>query len=221
MRDNVAWDGIRDFAPIIFATTEPNILVVHPLLPVKSVKELIALAKARPGALNYASIATGGPSHLAAELFKSMAGVNIVRIPYKGASPAAMDLVSGQVQLSFAAAASVAAPVKSGRLRALAITILQPSALFPGVPTVAASGLPGYEAGTVTGMFAPAKTPAAIINRLNREMAQALNRPEVKEKFSGAGQEIVGGSPDQFAAAIKADATRMGKVIKDAGIRDE
>ncbi len=218
---SVPFDPVRDFSPITLAVSTPNILVVHPSLPVKSVKELIALAKARPGELDYASGALGSSSHLAAELFKAMAGVNMMRIPYRGAGPALLALVSGQVQLMFATAGSAAAHVGAGRLRALAVTSAQPSALLPGLPAIAASGLPGYEANTPFGIFAPAGTPAIIISRLNQEIVRVLNSPEVKEKFFKAGVEVVGSSPEKFAAAITSDMARMGKVIKAAGIRAE
>ena len=177
------------------------------------------MAKARPGELNYASGATGGSTHLAAELFKSMAGVNIVHVPYKGSAPAITALISGEVQLTITDVGLVAPHVKSGKLRALAVTSAEPSALVPGLPTVAASGLPGYEAVGMTGILAPAKTPAAIINRLNQEIVRVLNMPEVKEQFFNAGVEVVGSSPEQFAATIKSEIAKLGKVIKDAGIK--
>ncbi len=218
---NVSWDPVRDFSPITLAATSPNILVVHPSLPVKSVEELIVLAKARPGELNYSSSSTGASTHLAAELFKAMAGVNIVRINYKGGGSALNALIAGQVQVMFPSAGLVTPHVKSGRLRALAVTTAQPSALAPGLPTMAASGLPGYESGSIYGIFAPAGILATLINRLNQEIVRALNRTEVKEKFFNVGVEIVGSSPEEFAATIKSDMARMGKLIKDAGIRVE
>ncbi len=221
IQDNVPYDPVRDFSPITLAIRSPNLIVVHPSLPVKSVKELIALAKAKPGELNYASGLTGSSSHLAAELFSSMAGVNIVRIPYKGIGPALTALIGGQVQLSFANASAVTPHIKSGKLRALAVTSPQPSVLFPGLPTVAASGLPGYESASIFGMFAPAKTPATLINRLNQETVRVLNRADMKERFFNVGVETVGSSPEDFAATMKSEMTRMGKVIKHAGIRAE
>ena len=216
-----AYDPLRDFSAVALVTSSPNILVVHPSLPVRSVKDLIALATARPGELNYGTGTAGGSPHLAAALFSDMAGVSIVRIPYKGAGLAVNDLISGQVQLMFAIAASVTGHVKSGRLRALAVTGEQPSALFPGLPTVAASGLKGYESVALQGIFAPLKTPAAIIERLNQDIVKYLARADVKEKFFNAGTETVGGTPDQFASKVKSEITRLGKVIRDAGIRDE
>ena len=215
------YDTVRDFSPITLAVTSPNILVIHPSLPVKSVKDLIALAKARPGELNYAANAPGSSAHLAGELFKAMAGVNIVAVPYKGGGPAVIGLLGGQVQLMFATSASVTPHIRSGRVRALAITSGELSALLPGLPTVAASGVPGYEMMGKTGMFAPVKTPAAIIKRLNQEIVRALNLPDVKEKFYNAGVEVVGSSPEKFAATVRSDIDKLGKLIKDTGIKSE
>ena len=218
MQDNLAYDPIKDFAPVTMTTRSPNVLVVHPSVAANSTKELIALAKARPGELKYSSALTGGSTHLSAELFKAMAGVNIVRIAYKGSATAFNDLVAGQTQLMFATVTQVGQFVKSGRLRALAITTAQPSPLFPGLPTVAAT-IPGYESTATFGVFAPAKTPAAIVNRLNRDIARMLNSAEIKEKFTNIGVETIGSTPAELAAAVKAEMTSMGKVIKDASIR--
>ena len=214
------YDPIKDFAPISMLVRSPSILVVHPSLPVKSVKELIALAKAKPGALNYSAAGTGGATHLSAELFKAMAGVNIVFIPYKGAGAALADVLGGQVQLTFGSAASVAPHLKSGRLRALAVTSAQPSAIAPDLPTIAAS-VPGYDAVQNTGMFAPVKTPEAIINRLHQEIVKVLRSPDTKEKLFNAGVEAVASTPAELAATIKLEMVRIGKVIKEAGIRAE
>lgn len=221
MRRNVPYDAVRDFAPISLAVSTPNILVVHPSVPVKSVRDLIALAKARPGELNYASGNAGTSNHLAAELFKSMAGVNITRIPYKGGAPAINDLVAGQVQLMFGASLAVAQHVQSGRLRALAVTSAKPSALAPGLPTVAEAGVPGYASVAIFGVLAPAKTPPALIERLNREIVGVLHQPTVKERLFNAGSEVVASTPQAFDAAIKAEIATLGKLIKDAGIRDD
>ncbi len=218
---SVNWDPIRDFAAVTWAIKSPNILVVHPALPVRSVKDLVALAKARPNDLNYSSGQSGASSHLAAELFKSMARVNFTRVPYRSAGVEINDLVSGQVQLTFGSAGSVGQHVKSGRLRPLAVTTAEPSVLFPGVPTVAASGVPGYEAAAMSGVFVPVKTPAALINRLNVEIVKVLRRDDVKERFLATGVETVGSTPEEFAAKIKSEMVRLGKVIKDAGIRED
>jgi tripartite-type tricarboxylate transporter receptor subunit TctC len=220
LRETVTWDPLRDLAPITLAARSPNVLLIYPALPVASVKDLIALAKTKPGELSYASAGSGTTAQLAAELFKSMAGgLNIVHVPYKGAGAAMTDLLSGQVHLSFVVAASAMPHMKSGRLKALAVTTAEPSALVPGLPTVAASGLPGYESVLTIGAFAPARTPAAIISRLNQEMVRALNAPEVKEKLFNTGAEAVGTSPEQLTAAGQSDMARWGKVIRDAGIR--
>ena len=219
LQDKVPWEPLRDFATVTQVERSPNMLVVHPSVPANSVKELIALAKAKPGALNFASGGAGGSAHLAGELFKAMAAINIVWVPYKSGSQAILALMGGETQMTFAGAESVIPHIKSGKVRALAVTSAQPSALVPGMPTVAATGLPGYEMTGMTGVFAPAQTPAPVINRLNQEILLVLNRPEVKEKFLTLGVEIIPSSPAQFAAAIKADMDRLGKLIKDAGIK--
>jgi len=220
LRSNVQYE-VQDFAPITWIARSPNTVVVHPSLPVKNIKELIALAKARPGQLNYASGGSGSATHLSVELFKAMASVNIVRVPYKGNAPALNDLVAGQVQVMFPTAATVAPHLTSGRLRALAVTSAEPSVLAPGLPTVASAGLPGYESISIYGLFAPSKTPPAIVRLLNQECAQYLRTTEVKERFFKMGVETVGSTPEEFAAAIKSDMTKMAKVIKDAGIRED
>lgn len=221
IRKDLAYDTLRDFVPVTWVTSSPAILVVHPSLPVKTVKELIALARARAGQLNYASAPSGSINHLAAELFKSLAGVNIVRVPYKGSGAAMNDLLGGQVHLTFAVASSAPAHVKSGRLRGLAVSGARRSALLPGLPTIAeAGGLPGYEAVAITGMFAPAKTPAAIVNRLHQENTRTTSQPELRQRFLNNGSEVVGGTPEQFSAAIKADVARWSRLIQDSSIRD-
>ena len=217
----VSWDPIKDFAPLTLAVSSPSMLVVHPSLPVKSVRELVALARAHPGKLNYAAGTIGATPHLAAELFKVMAGVNIVRVPYKGSGPGLIGLMSGEVEFMFPGAASAWGYVKQGRLKGLAICALQPSALFTGVPTMAASGLPGYESVSPQGVFAPAKTPAAIVNRLNQEFVRALNRAEVKERLASSGIDVVANSPEAFAASMQADIARTSRLIMDANLRKE
>ena len=221
MFQKTSYDTVHDFSPIALMSRVPNILVVHPALPVNSVKDLIALAKARPGELNYASGATGGGSHLGVELFKYMAGVNIVRITYKGGFQQLTDLISGRVQLTIDSPPTLMPTVKSGKLKALAITSAQPSPLYPDLRTVAASGLPGYEAGQVQGIWAPAKTPEAIIKRLNEEVLRFLKTTQAQEKFIVLGYEIVGSSPQQFATVIKADIARTDQLIKSSGIKTD
>ena len=213
------YDPITDFSPITMVAMEPNILVMHPSMPVKSVKELIALAKARPGELNFTVSSIGGSSYIAAELFKSMAGVNIVAIPYTSGSQEIADLISGQVHLSFQGGPKMGPHIKSGKLKALAVTSAQPTALAPGLPTMSAAGLPGFESVGINGVFAPAKTPQAIINRLNQEIVRFVNTTETKERLFNAGTETIGSSPEEFANKIKSEMATLSKVLKDAGIK--
>jgi tripartite-type tricarboxylate transporter receptor subunit TctC len=219
LQDNVPWEPLRDFQPITTMTRQVTILVVHSSLPVKSVADLIALAKARPGELNYGSGGTGTSSHLSGELFKSMTGTAIERINYKGSADATNDLLGGRVQMMFGNPASIGAHVKSGRLRALAVSSATPSVLYPGLPPIA-SAVPGYELVEYLGLFAPAKTPNAIITRWNQAAARLLNSPEWKEKFLSAGSEVFTGSPEAFTAAIKSDMDRFGKVIREARLKE-
>lgn len=179
------------------------------------------MARAKPGALNYSSGATGSSNHLAGELFKAMAGVNIVRIPYKGIGLAINDLLGGQVHMSFGTVGAVAPHIKSGRLRALAVTSARPSVLFPDLPTAAAAGLPGYESGSPYGMFAPARTPEMIIARLNQEIVRVIHQPDVRKKFLASGSEPVSSSPEDLAAKIRSEIAKWSRLIKDAGIRLE
>ena len=220
MTDNVPWDTLRDLAPIALVVKSPSVLAVHPTLPVKSVSDLVALARARPGELNEAGIGSGNATHMASELFKRMAGINMLRVPYKGGAPALNALIGGEVQLTFSVAGAVIPHLKTSRLRALAITSPQPSPLIPGLVTVAASGLPGYDAESLYGLFAPAGTPPAIITRLNQEAVKYLSLPETKERFLNAGLEAAGSSPEQLVATIKADMAKWGKLIREAGIRE-
>jgi len=213
------YDAQRDFSPIILISRDVNVLAVHPALPVKSVKELIALAKARPGDLNYASASSGSTNHLAAELFKSITDTNIMRVPYNGGARAVTSLISGETQVIIMDAGLVLPHAKSGRLRALAVTSGEPTRLAPGLPTLTSSGVPGYESTGVTGMLAPAKTPTAAITRLNQELMRLISRQEVKDRFFDMGAETVGSTPDQFTAKMKSDIVKWSKVIKDAGIK--
>jgi tripartite-type tricarboxylate transporter receptor subunit TctC len=217
--DNVPYDHWTELTPITLTARSPNILVVHTSLGVNSVKELIAKAKAAPGEINYASGPIGASNHVAAEIFKAMAGVNLVRIGYKGGGPALNDVVAGQVKVMFATTGSVTGHVKSGRLKALGVTSAEPSALVPGMPTVASLGVPGYSAEAIYGMWAPAKTPAPILARIQQETVRVLNTPEVKERFLQSGVETVGSTPEQFATAIKAESTRLAAIFKSVGLR--
>ena len=215
------YDSLKDFSPITLTNKQPNVLVVHPSVAINSVRDLIAMAKSKPGALNYASGGNGSSTHLAAEVFKDMAGVNIVRIAYKGGGPALIDLLSGQVHMSFANAGPVMAHVKAGRLRALAVTSAKPSALAADLPTVAASGVPGYEAAAIVDMFAPAKTPDAVVVRLNRELVRVLNQADVKERFLASGGEAVGSTPQELTDVMKSEIARLGKLVKAGVLTNE
>ena len=221
MRSRMPYDPARDFLPVTLVARAVNVLVIHPSLPARSVKDLIALARARPGELNYASAAPGTSNHLAAELFKYMAKVNIVRVGFRGSTSALTSVMSGQVHLMFATAAGVTPHLKSGHVRALAVSSLEPSPLFPGLPTVAGSGVPGFETVSMHGVFVPARTPQAIVARLNQEIARVLHRPDLKSRFDTAGVEPVGNSPEAFAAVMKDEISRMERVIRSAGIREE
>jgi tripartite-type tricarboxylate transporter receptor subunit TctC len=219
LQSGFRYDVVRDFAPITAAASSPSMVVVHPSSAVGSVRDVIAMAKSAPGKLNYSSGGLGSANHLAAELFKFMASVNIVRIPYNGTGPALSALTSNQVQLMFPAVGSVAPYVKAGRLKALAVTSREPSPLAPGVPTVAASGVPGYESVATSGLFAPLKTPAPVIVRLNRAIVQLLSGGDTKEKLFNSGLEAAGSTPNEFAARIKSEVERLTKVVKAANIR--
>ena len=219
IRSNTPYDPVKDFAPITLVASSPNVLVVHPSLPVKSARELIALARSRPGDLNYAAGSLGAAPHLAAELFKSMAKLNIVRVAYKGTGGSLIGLLSGEVEMMFPTAGSVTPHIKSGKLRALAVTSLQPTALAPGLPVLAAA-LPGYESVSLNGMFAPAKTPDPIIRQLNQEIVRIMTRAEVKEKLVAAGTDAMATTPEEFAATIKSEMAKWGALIRDAGIRE-
>jgi len=217
---SVGYDPIADFAPIALTADTPNVLVVHPSLPVRSVRELIALAKSRPGELNYGASSPGATPQLAAELFKSMTAINIVRVPYKGTGPALTGVIAGEVQLMFPNAGAATAHVRAGKLRALAVTTAQPSPLAPGLPTLSSSGVPGYESTSPLAILAPAKTPRAIVSKLNEAIVQALALPEIRERLFSQGLEAGGGSPEQLAALMKSEIAKWGKVIKEAGIRE-
>lgn len=217
--ESLPYDAVRDFSPVSTVNTSIFVLAVHPSLPVKTVNDLIALAKAKPGTLNYGSGAAGSTNHLAPELFKAMAGVNIVRIPYKGAAPAVVGALANEVQMLLFDVGVLGPHLKSGKLRGLAVSSPQPTALAPDLPTVAASGLPGYEVLGLTAILAPGKPPAETIRRLSQEITRALDRPEAKQAFFNRGAEAGGSTPERLAAAIKSDVAKWGKLIKDAGIK--
>jgi tripartite-type tricarboxylate transporter receptor subunit TctC len=219
LSQKMPFDTLKDLAPVTRAADSTNILVVHPSVAAKSVKELIALAKAKP--LNGGSSGIGGTGHLAVELFNLQAGTKIAHVAYKGGGPAMVDLLGGNIHLIFATAASSIGHIKAGKIRALAVTTAKRSALVPDLPTIAESGLSGYEANNWNGFFVPAKTPRPIINRLNKEITAALNAPDIKEFLFKQGLDAAPGTPEEFAAYMKSEMAKWAKVIKAAGIKPQ
>jgi tripartite-type tricarboxylate transporter receptor subunit TctC len=215
----IPYDHVKDFAPVILVAGVPNVLEVNPSVPVNSVQELIAYAKANPGKLNFASSGAGTSIHLSGELFKVMAGVQMTHVPYKGSSPALQDLLGGQVQLMFDNLPPSLPQIKAGKLRALAVTSATRAPALPDVPTIAESGLPGFEASSWFGIVAPAGTPPAIIAKLNTEVAKWLASPEGKEKLVSIGANAGGGSPEDFARHIQAETAKWAKVVKESGAK--
>jgi tripartite-type tricarboxylate transporter receptor subunit TctC len=216
LQRKLPYDPLKDFAPITMAAAAPGLLVVNPAVPVRTVKDLVALARAKPGQINYASPGVGTSPHFAGALFNLMAGVDIVHIPYKGAGPAVTDLVAGQVQLSFASMPSVMANVKSGRLRAVAVTGLKRSAALPDLPTVAESSLPGFETSSWQGLFAPAGKPTAIVNKLYREVAAVVRLPDIVAALAQDGSEPVASTPEAFSKWLPGELAKWVKVAKAA-----
>jgi tripartite-type tricarboxylate transporter receptor subunit TctC len=214
------FDPVRDFAPIVQAGKQSFLLVAQPTLP-DNLKDLLAYAKANPRKLNFSSSGVGAGSHLAMELFGSMAGVQLVHVPYKGSSPAATAIVSGEVQLATVTANAVLPYLRSGKLRALGVSSLTRTSLMPDVPTISEAGVPGYEVVQWSGFFAPAKTPPAIVDKLNREINAVLKLPDIQQRFADLGVEPVGGTPRQFAEFVAAEVRKWTKVIQDAGIKAE
>jgi tripartite-type tricarboxylate transporter receptor subunit TctC len=215
----LSYDPVKDFAPVNLAAVTPNLFVVHPAFPARNVAEFIALAKQKP--INYATGGIGTPSHLAGELFKTLSGIQMNHVPYKGSIPALTDIMGGQVDLMFDSMASALPFVKSGKLKALAQTGSKRVAALPELPTVAESGLPGYEVAGWFGLFAPAGTPRPIVNRLSTEISQILALPDVKERYASLGAEPGPSDPDQFAAFLKAEIVKWAKVIRDSGAKAE
>jgi tripartite-type tricarboxylate transporter receptor subunit TctC len=215
----LSYDPVKDFAPVNLAAVTPNLFVVHPAFPARNVSEFIALAKQRP--INYATGGIGTPSHLAGELFKTLSGIQMNHVPYKGSIPALTDIMGGQVDLMFDSMASALPFVKSGKLKALAQTGSKRVAALPELPTVAESGLPGYEVAGWFGLFAPAGTPRPIVNRLSAEISQILALADVKERYASLGAEPGPSDPDQFAAFLKAEIVKWAKVIRDSGAKAE
>jgi tripartite-type tricarboxylate transporter receptor subunit TctC len=213
------FDTEKDLAPVSLVTLVPMVLSVHPSVPARSVKALIALAKARPGSLNYGSAGNAGANHLATELFKYMTGIDIVHVPYKGGGPAVVSIVGGETAILFATIPSAVQHFKSGRLIGLGVSTLKRDPALPDIPTIAEAGVPGYEVYEWQGVVAPAGTPATIINRLHQEIAKTLAFPDVRERISGVGAHVVGGSPEELAAFIRKELSTWSKVVKTAGIR--
>jgi len=217
----VPYDPQRDFAPITQAVSSASIIVVHPSVPVKTVKELIAFARARQGQLNYASAGTGTYPHMTMELFLSMAKLKMVHIPYKGTAPAMIDMLAGQVATMAATILTGMPQIRAGRLRPLGITSAARSPIVPDIPTVAEAGLPGFESVQWYGVLAPARTPEEIITRLHGEVTRVLQQPEIKARLAGDGADTVGSSPEEFARYIQSELTKWAKVARDAGIQPE
>ena len=221
LREKVPYDPIKDFAPITLVSMAPNTLCVTPSLPVKSVQDLIAMAKAQPGKLNYAHAGVGGAVHMAAELFLSMTGVNIVPVAYKANGPAYTDVMSGQVQVIFAVALSAGPLVEAGKLKALAVSSAKRTPLAPGLPTIAESGVPGYENTAMNAVFAPTGTSPVLIKRLNDVLVRWMREPETKKMFFDSGADVIGNSPAELGQIVKADMAKWAKVIKERGIHAE
>ena len=217
----LAFDPVKDFAPVSQVTVSPNVLVVHNAVPTKSVKELVALAKAQPGGLTFASSGSGSANHMAAELFKSVAGLDILHIPYKGLTAAIPDLLGGRVTMMFIPTSTVLPLAREGKLRALAVTSLRRAPTFPELPTIAESGYPGFDATLWYGLLAPARTPATIVGKLHLETVKALALPDLRAKLADLGLEGIGNSPDEFAAVIRSEIPKWAKVIKELGIKPD
>jgi tripartite-type tricarboxylate transporter receptor subunit TctC len=221
LHPRLSYDPIKDFAPITLVASAPSVLVVHPSVPAQTIKEFAAYARANPGKLNYASNGNGSSSHMAAVLYETNAGVKMTHVPYKGVGPALTDLMTGRIEVMFNSIVAILPHIQSGKLRALGVTSKQRSALLPDVPTIAESGWPAYEAGSWYGILAPAGTPSAIIDRLQREIVKSLKDPEVQKRLAGEGADVIGSTPQEFAAHIKAELARMGQAIKAAGLKLE
>jgi len=215
---NLSYDPVKDFAPISLIASAPLVLVVHPSVRANSVRELIALARAEPARLNYASNGNGSSSHLAAVMFASMTGVDMVHVPYKGLSPALSDLLSGQVQLMFSSVVAIVPHVKAGKLRALAVSSRERLSLLPDLPTIAEAGVPGYETSSWYGILAPAGTPAEIVTRLNAALVKVVSQPDVRKALAQEGADPVGNSPAAFGAFIRSERQRLGDVIRQAKV---
>jgi tripartite-type tricarboxylate transporter receptor subunit TctC len=217
----LAYDSVNDFAPVSQVTVAPNMLVVHNAVPAKNVQELIALARARPGELTFASGGSGSHPHMTGELLKSMAGIDISHVPYKGAPLAIPDLLAGRITMMFIPISVALPPVREGKLRALAVTSLRRSSAVPDLPTMDESGYPGFEVTSWNGLLAPAGTPATIVRKLHLETVKVLGLADVRARLADLGMEVIGNGPDEFAAAIKSEIPRWAKVIKESGMKPD
>ena len=215
------YDAVKDFAPITLVAAVPYVLVVDPSLPVSTVDQLIALAKSKPGRMNYASAGNGSTHHFCGELLKSMAGIDVQHVPYKGSPPAIAGLLGGEVSLMFANLTDIGGQLKSGKVKALAVTVSKRAGLIPEVPTLSEAGLPGFDIGSWFGLLAPAGTPAAIVSRLNAETVKVLGRSDVQATLGAQGLELRPGSPEQFADHIKSEIAKFTRIAKAAGIKAE
>jgi tripartite-type tricarboxylate transporter receptor subunit TctC len=221
MYKQLPYDTLRDFVPVAYIAASPNLLLLHPSVPANNVQELIAYVKSKPGGLNYASSSVGGATHLTGELFKTAAGIELQHIPYKGAAPAMTDLLGGQVPMMFDVIPTALAHVRSGRLKAIAVTSARRTTVMPEVPTIAESGIPGFEAISWFGLYAPAATPKETVNKLNADFNRVLQLPEVKDKLAAQGAEPIAMTPEQFAGYLRAEIVKWAKAIKDSGAKAE
>jgi tripartite-type tricarboxylate transporter receptor subunit TctC len=219
LNPKLSYDPVKDFTPISLVASIPFAMIVHPSVPAKSVREFISLAKSKPGSLNYSSAGNGTSNHLAGELLKSMAGIEIVHIPYKGSAPALNDLVAGQVSMMFDLVLTAAPHVKSGAVRGLAVTGAKRSAALPDLPTVAESGIAGYEVSAWFGIFAPAGVPQPVTQRLNAEFVKALQQPDLRQRLASQGAEPLTSTPDEFTAYLRSEIAKWTKVVKDSGMK--
>ena len=218
---SLPYHPVRDFAPVSTIATGTQTLVVNPALPVKTVKELVALAKSKPGQINFASSGAGGPMHLSGELLKLAAGIDIVHVPYKGGGPALNDVIGGQIEMTFIGAPASMPHIKSGRLRIIAVSTAKRVAALPDVPTVAEAGYPGFDVGALYAVLAPAGTPTAIVNRLSSELAKIVAVRDIRERLNGLGLETVGGSPEQLTAFMTADVEKWIKLVQKIGLKTD
>ena len=221
LQSKMPYDPVKDFAPITLVARTPYVMVVHPSLPVRTVKELVALARARPGELTYASVGTGSSTHLATELLVSRSGMKLVHVPYKGSSAALADLLGGHVSMYLGSMPASLPQARSGKLRALAVTGASRASAAPELPTIAESGVPGYEFTAWYGLFMPAGTPAAIVGRMQSAVRGVVERDDIRRQYAAEGNDGIGSTPEQFAAVVRDDIARYAKIVRDAGIKPD